>query len=198
MKRILCLLMLLMLASVAAFSDIARPDKSPNRVPKPKSIDTTMTIRLQRDATEAKLLIPKSQIKQLRAALEQLDDATDDTAAATSSFSRTQTIVSGVFLSLAIVFGGMWFVNSGKAASKHAKTLVVLAVLGGVGSAATFVYANAGPPSEARSITGKMFSPAMHVYKFGSGKIRLEAKTDDSGNVELIVPDPQDAPKPGE
>ena len=63
----------------------------------------------------------------------------------------------------------------------------------GLGSAATLVYANAGPPQEARSITGKMFSQSVHIYKFGSGKIRLEAAN--TSQVELIVPDPSDKPK---
>jgi len=192
MKRIIRITALVILASAAVFGDIARPDKTPNRTPKPKSVDTSLTIRLDRDATEAKLLIPKSQIKQLRAELEQMDDDSGNTAAVTTGgFSRTQTIVSGMFLSLALVFGGMWFVRSGRATTKTGKTLVILAVMAGIGSAATFVYANAGPPAEARSITGKMFSQSVHLYKFGYGKIKLEVKSDNNGDgVDLIVPDP--------
>ena len=193
MRRLILLSIVLVFGSLAAFADIARPE--PSKAPKlAKAVNTTMMIRLQRDATEAKLIIPKSQIKQLRAELEQLDDDSDNTAAATTSsgFSRTQTIVSGMFLSLAIVFGGMWFVRSGKVATKSGKTMVILAVLACIGSAATLVYANAGPPPEARSITGKMFSQAVHYYKFGSGKIRVE--TGNGNQVELIVPDPQASP----
>ncbi len=194
MKQIICLMTLVLLASMTAFADIARPEKTPK--PKAaKSIETGMNIRLDPDAKEARLIIPKSQIKQLRAELEKLDDGTDNTAAVTTSgsFSRTQTIVSGAFLSLALVFGGMWFVRSGKAATKTGKTLVILAILASVGSAATFVYANAGPPPEARSITGKMFVPAVHMYNGGWGTVRLEAG--DKTQIELIVPDPQDKPK---
>lgn len=195
MKKILCLTTLIFLSSSAGLADIARP-KEPKPTPAPRqsrSIDTTLMIRLKSDAKEARLIIPKSQIKQLRAELDQLDDDSDTTAAATSSFSRTQTIVSGMFLSLAFVFGGFWFVRSGKAATKTGKTFVILAILAGIGSAATFVYANAGPPAEARSITGKMFTQAVHFYKFGSGKIKLET-SNNATNVELIVPDPQPAP----
>ncbi len=198
MKRIFGLTALVLMISTAALADIARPDQTPNRTPKPKpGINTTMSIRLDRNATEAKLIIPKSQIKELRAQLEQLDDETGPTASATTpgSISRMQTIVSGMFLSLALVFGGVWFVRSGKAATKTGKSLVVLAVTAAIASAATFVYANAGPPPEARSITGKMFSSAIHTYKYGSGKIKLETK-DDTNNVELIVPDPQTDKKP--
>lgn len=194
MKRLTCLTAIVLLASLAGFADIARPDKTPNRVPKPKpspGITTRMDIRLDRDATQARLIIPKSQLKQLRAELEQMDDDSDNTAEVTTpGVSRTQTIVSGVFLSLALVFGGMWFVRSGKAATKAGKSLVVLAVVAGLASAATYIYANVGPPPEARTITGKMFSQAVHLYKFGGGEIRLETGNDDT--VKFIVPDPKD------
>ncbi|MEO6050541.1 MAG: hypothetical protein ABIP78_04325 [Pyrinomonadaceae bacterium] len=195
MKRLICTTTILLLASIAAFADIARPETTIKPTPKPKSVSASMTIRLDRNATEATLRIPKSQIKQLRAELEQMDDGSDNIAAVSGSFSRTQTIVSGVFLSLAFVFGGMWFVRSGKAATKIGKGLIILAAIAGIGSAATLVYANAGPPSEARSITGKMFSHSVHLYKFGYGKIKLETKADGSGEgIELIVPDPQPSP----
>ena len=198
MKQFIFFAALVLVASTSGFADIARPGQTPNRVPKPSpGISTTMSIRLDKNATEATLIIPKSQIKQLRAELEQIDNDADSTAAVTSSssLSRTQTIVSGMFLSLAFVFGGMWFVRSGKASTKAGKALVVLAVVAGVGAAGTLVYANAGPPPEARSITGKMFSQAVHFNKYGSGKIKLETKTTDNG-VELIVPDPQPATAP--
>ena len=199
MKRIICLTTLLLLASVAGFADIARPDKTPGRVTKPqKSIETSMIIRLEKDAKEARLIIPKSQVRQLRAALDDLDQENDSTTAAVGGFSRTQTIVSGMFLSLAFVFGGIWFVRSGKSATKTGKTFVILAVIAGISSAATFIYSNAGPPAEARSITGKMFSQSVHIYKFGTGAVRLETKDDDSRGIEFIVPDPADKPKSDE
>lgn len=194
MKRMLALSVVLMLTSLVAFGDIPRPGKSPSRVEKPKpGIAATMEIKLDREAKEARLIIPKSQVKQLRAELEQLDNDADDTAAATGGVSRTQTIVSGTFLSLAFVFGGIWFVRSGKAATKTGKTFVILAVLAGIGSAATLVYANAGPPPEARSITSKLFDQKVFFpYRFASGKIKIE--TSDGKNVQLIVPDASAAP----
>lgn len=192
MKRKLCLIIVSLLAATVAFADIARPDKTPNRVKKPKGIATTMSIKLDRNATEATLIIPKTHIKQLRAELERLDD--DNTAAVTENdFSRLQTIVSGMFLSLAFVFGGIWFVRKGKSQPNTAKTLVVVAGLAAFGSAATLVVANVGPPPEARTINSKMFSQAVHLYKQGSGKITLEA-SGDSDYVQLIVPDPQPSP----
>jgi hypothetical protein len=194
-KTILTLAVMLAFSSFA-MADIARPDQTPHRTPKPKPekfIDTEMDIRLDSDAKEAKLLIPRSQIKNLRAALEEMDDDTGNTAAATSGgLSRLQTIVSGMFLSLAMVFGGIWFVRSGKAATKTAKTAVVALAIAGIATAATFVYANAGPPSEARSITGKMFSQSVHLYGFGWGRVKLGVAPDE--RIQLIVPNEKDKP----
>lgn len=192
MKRAPCLIAAIMLFSIVGLADIARPDNSPKNGTK-KSIETTMMIHLTADAKEAKLIIPRDQIKQLRAQLDELDGgAVNNTAEVTSigGVTRTQTIVSGLFLSLAIVFGGMWFVRSGANASKTGKTLAIVTVLMCVGSAATFVFANAGPPPEARSITGKMFSQVVHLYGFGSGRIKLEV-ANDGENIDLIVPDPK-------
>jgi hypothetical protein len=94
---------------------------------------------------------------------------------------------------MAIVFGGVWFTRSGGMTSKIA---AIVALLMASGAVATLVYANAGPPPEARSINGKMFTPAVHMYGFGSGKVKLET-SDEVGVVTLIVPDPE-TPKPGE
>src|SRR3954467_6147544 len=102
MKKTAAILAAILGLSALSYADIARPTKTP----KPNSqkfITNTMEITLDKDAKEAKLLIPRSQIKELRAALAQIDDGTDTTAAVTSSgLSRAQTIVSGLFMSLAI------------------------------------------------------------------------------------------------
>ena len=82
--------------------------------------------------------------------------------------------------------------------ARSSKSLVIVAVLAGLGSLATVVYGNAGPPPEARSITGKMFTPAVHLYGFGSGQIKLETIDEDRNDIQLIVPDPQTTPTPGE
>ena len=192
MKRILSLTALLLVIASSAFADIAQPDRTPKPTPTPRSVTTSMRIRLDRNATEAKLILPKSQIKQLRAELEQLDSESDDTAVVTNT-SRTQTIVSGAFLSLALVFGGMWFVRSGKSATKSGKSLMILAIVAGVGSAATLVYANAGPPP-ITSITGNIFNRDAIRYRSINAPVKIEMSDDNS--VQFIVPDPQPATTP--
>lgn len=191
MKKLFLLAAILIAVSTHVLADIAPPPgKSPNRVKKPESgISTTLSIRLDQNAAEARLIIPKAQVRQLRAELEELDNESDDRAAAaeaSAGFSRAQTLMSGVFLSLALVFGGLWFVRSGKGS----KTFVILAAVACVGSAATFVLANVGPPNEARSINGKLFSPAVHTYKQAWGKVKMETSAN-GDTIQLIVPDPQ-------
>lgn len=196
MKRMILITTILMLGSLTVFADIARPDKSPSRVPKPKEnpgIATEMSIKFDRSAKEAKLIIPKSQLQQLRAELEQLDEDDETAAVAESSFVRLQTIVSGVFLSLAFVFGGIWFVRSGRASTKSARAFVILAVLACIGTAATYIYANVGPPQQARSITSAIFDKdVVSPYRFAYGAIKLESGT--GNRIELIVPDPPAKP----
>jgi hypothetical protein len=191
MKKIFWTLAATFLFSTAAFADIAKPAHSPNSKGK-AAIETTLDIRLDADAKEARLIIPRSQIRQLRAELESIDNGSDNTAAMVgdAEMSLTQTIMSGLFLSLAFVVGGVWFVRSGRASTKAAKGIVAAIVICFVATAATFVFANAGPPSEARSITGKMFTPAVHMYGFGWGKVKLEVSDDDRNAVRLIVPNP--------
>jgi hypothetical protein len=184
MKRILILCAFIAAFSLSVFADIAI--EKPRPTPKPsKSIDSTLMIRLDKNAKEAKLVIPKNQIKQLRAELEQLDDETENTAS--TSFTRTQTIASGMFLSLAFVFGGVWLARSRKTDVKANKTLIVGAGLLLTGSAATAAFANMGPPGVA-SISSVIFSPTVQKYKFAHGRIKIETP-EEAGNVELIVPD---------
>jgi hypothetical protein len=193
MKRIFSLCALAAMFSMAAFADVRLPD-TPKPTPAPKekkSLDSNFRISIQKDAKEARLLIPKDQIKELRAQLDELDGGAGNTAS--WRVTRGQTIVSGLFLSLAFVFGGVWLARTRKNGVKPNKTVIAGAVLFLCGACATLVFANAGPPPEARSITGKMFTPAVHLYKFGYGKVKVETSDDDE--IELIVPDVPDDKK---
>lgn len=179
MKKLLLLVAIISVSVLASFANIANPD-----LPVKGKINTSLSIRLDKDAREARLIIPRSQIKQLRAELEQIDGGADDTAGA-GGITRMQTIVSGGLISFALIFGGMWFIRTG---AQNSKAVVVSSLLLAICSITTLVYANAGPPPEARSITGKMFSQGVHMYKGGWGKIKLEV-SDKVQNPELIVPD---------
>ncbi|HQU93246.1 MAG TPA: hypothetical protein PLK77_13155 [Pyrinomonadaceae bacterium] len=189
--KILITFIALMMFAGSAVADIPRPDTTPKKSAKTASIDTHLDIRLRRDAKEAKLILSKAQLNQLRAEIDAIDGGASDTASA--GVTGIQTIAGGVLLSLAMVFAGVWFARSGRVSKPVATGLIVLAG----GALATMVYANAGPPPEARSITGKMFVQGMHYYKFGGGAIKLEVSAEEDNPV-LIVPDPEEPKKPGE
>lgn len=196
MKKILSLFVVLILCSIVAFADI-RPPETPKPDSK-KSIDSFLSIKFDKNTKEAKLIIPKSQLKQLRAELEQLDNEQDTNAATKTGFSRTQTIISGLFLSLAILFGGVWLTRTKKLDTKTGKTLVIGAVLFLSGAVATIVYANAGPPPELRQITSKLFDKKVFGYwNSAGGKIKIQV-SDTAQNPELIVPDVSDEKKPSD
>ncbi|MBK7933414.1 MAG: hypothetical protein IPK01_07890 [Acidobacteria bacterium] len=194
MKRVLCLSVLILTAAFAAYSDIA-PERTSKPTPAPKSdpVKAYMSIRMDSNTKVATLSIPREKLKQLRAEIEQLDSESDNTAAATGSFSRLQTIVSGAFLSLAFVFGGIWFVRSGRSASRSGKSLVVLAMIGLIGTTATFVYGNAGPPAALRSVSSTLFDKkAFGYWTSAGGSINLTVS--ESSAVELNVPAPKNWP----
>ena len=195
MKKLFSSIALIVAFAPVAFADVRLPDTpTPKQL---KKIDTRLHISIDKNAKEARLVIPKSQLKQLRAELEEIDAEQDATASL--SFSKTQTIVSGLFLSLAFVFGGVWLARSrgGRSETKTNKTLVVGAGLFLTVAMTTIAIANVGPPPEARSITGKIFSNSVHVYKQASGKIKLET-SDAAEGIELIVPDVKSEDRTGE
>jgi hypothetical protein len=193
MKKLFSSIVLIAGLALTAFADVRLPDTPTPK--QSKKIETRLHISIDKNAKEARLRIPKSQIKQLRAELDELDDSD---ATASVSFSKTQTIVSGLFLSLAFVFGGVWLARSrGKSETKSGKALVVGAGLFLTGAMATIAFANAGPPPETRNITGKLFSSSVHAYKKASGKIQLEI-SDEIDEIELIVPDIKTPNRTGE
>lgn len=184
------------LLTVAVFADIRLPDTPKPAETTTKSVDSGMTIRLSDEAKETKLIIPKSMLKEVRAALDEADDASGVNASLTNStgnFTRAQTVVSGFFMSLAIIFGGVWFARSrGNTAAKTSKKIIAGAVLFFIGSMATFVYANVGPPSTLRKIDGRLFDKKVFgSWRFASGAIKVEV-SNTARNFELIVPDKED------
>ena len=196
MKKILCLTVLLLVATVAMFADIARPGKKTYPpIPKPGSNTVSgLTIHFDSNINEPTIRIPRSTLKYLRAQNESGEGDQDNIAAVTApnNFSRTQALVSGMFLSLALVFGGMWFVRSGKAASKEGKALVILAIMAGIGSAATFVYADIAPLPAVR-ITSKVFDQNEIGYgQLSSPFVRVESSN--GTDIELYVPVEKEKP----
>src|SRR4051794_18882562 len=122
MRKIVLVSSLITILSVVAFADIAKPTP----VKQKSAINTTLRISLDRDAKEARLIIPKSQIQQLRAHLDALDGSNSTAAITGITNSQIQTIFAGVFLSLAIVFAGIWLARSRKLTPRSSAAAVVI------------------------------------------------------------------------
>lgn len=191
MKQTFFLFALVASLALAGLANTPPPTPKPN---KSRTVDTDLIIELDTRAKDATLYIPRDQIKQLRAELEQIDSG-DSTAAVTTDgsvpgiFTRTQTFATGLLLSLAIVFGGVWFFRKKAAVPSGVKTAVIALAAAGLASTATFVYANVGPPLVARRISAALFNDAVRQYGRAVGKIKLAVETDYS-IPRLVVPDP--------
>ncbi len=191
MKRIFGLFVLMALFSLPAFADIRLPDTpspspTPANTPKPEpaAVDSTMQIEFSKNEKTARLVIPKSQLNRLRAELDALDGGG---AATLSGISRAQTVAGGLFLSLAVVFGGVWFVRSGKNASKKVRIAAAGALLFFGGAFLSVAFANIAPATNA-DITSQIFNNRFFTRPLGlRGAVKLEI-ADSGDRIRLIVP----------
>ena len=94
-SKICALGALLIVASVSARADVARPKDEHN-----KPANTTITMRIEPNykATEAKLLIPRSMLQEIRAQLDGNDAQAATTSARFHSLGSAQTVMTGIFL----------------------------------------------------------------------------------------------------
>ena len=171
-----------------AFADIPNPDRNNNRNRSSGSdLKTEMRIATDEKVKEARLIIPRAIFQQMRA---QLDGNGSQTAAATTRFfnmTGAQTVVSGIFLSLAFAFGGVWLVRSRKGAERTARAValgVSLLLIGGI--TAGVAYANAGPPPVARSLTSKILIQELQWWG-AYGEVKVEI-VEEGNEIQLVLP----------
>ena len=188
MKLRLCSLALAFVAFVplTAFADIALPEPKPTATPRASNRvlpRARMLIESRKDATEARLQISQSVLRELRAEIE--GDSATDAAASMHSSRRTQTIFAGVFLSLSLAFAGVFVARSRSRTTKQVATgaLVVFAVAG----ALTFkALANARPP-EPRFVDAGSLPRATTPDEELNGVVRMEI-VPEGRVIKLIVP----------
>lgn len=133
-------------------------------------------------STEARLVIPASIIRSLQG------DIDKSSFFSPSSFNEGQpilprvgTVFGGVLMALSFLLGGLWLIRNRKLSAPNFAAIFVILSLSGIGTA-SLVYANAGPPPEARSLTSKILR-----YGSASGELRIET-TKDREFIELILP----------
>ena len=183
----LALAALLLATAVNTFADVRVPDKDKNKSPKVSPFTAQMMIDPNTKSSEARLLIPREVLQQMRAGL----DGEDARGSALAFFNTggAQTVVAGLFLSLALAFGGLWLVRS-RGQRRLGPAALCLAALALCGVAATSVYANAGPPPVARSLTSKILIQDAKWYGV-YGQVKVEV-VDDNNQITLVLPRPKD------
>ena len=184
MKKFSGLFILIILFSINLFADVKAPvTPKPVVVPKEITKDGEMVIMLTNRVDKPVLVIKKEMFEKLRAAFE---GKTSSSILENSDINRTQTIVSGLFLSLAFVFGGVWLARNRGKVSKSAAAVVIFAVLG---MTATFVTANVRPPKN-YGLSSSIFSGELtRTNAYAEGKVKIIIGEGISDNdIELLFP----------
>jgi hypothetical protein len=110
-------------------------------------------IKIDKDATEAKLVIPVSILRSIQDNAKSSSDFTprfllDDPPI----LPRVGTIVGGLLLTLSFLAGGFWLIRNRKISVANIAGIVLIVSLSGIGTS-SLLYANMGPPPQARSLT---------------------------------------------
>lgn len=188
MKKLLLFLTLLLFSGIVR-ADVPRPE--PSKMPKSeKEMTVKLFINARSEMKEPTLVINRKTLKQLRAALDEAEtnadfaENIDEAPAPQNNFSRSQTLVAGMFFSLAFIIGGVWMFRTKNKPSKIALGLIVFAVFG---AGATVVFANAAPP-EAYRLTSRIFSKLTKSYGYATGNVKVKIVSDDNDRIYLNIP----------
>jgi hypothetical protein len=177
MKRIFSLITLTILLATAVFADIRIPNKTtPTPTPEPQIVEkkAEMSIQISSEVTEPTLIINKDLFGKYTAT------TSENTAIGINS---TQTIIGGLFLSLAFVFGGVWFAR-GKV--KLMKTAISIFVTLGLGFGGIIVYANIPPPLP---INKNLFKNLQITpFSRSEGTVKVILSDEDDPEIRFLIP----------
>ncbi|MBC7929620.1 MAG: hypothetical protein H7Z38_03540 [Rubrivivax sp.] len=182
----LALAAVLLATAVPAFANIAPPNTGKGLSPKSSAFTTQMKIEPDEKVKEARLVIPREVWQQMKAGLDGPDSQNAALAGRTFNLGGTQTLMSGVFLSLAFAFGGVWLVRSRKQPARFGPAALCVIAFALCGAFAGAAYANAGPPPVARSLTSKILIEDLQWWG-AYGQVKIEV-SGDADRVTLILP----------
>lgn len=174
-------LVVIMAGATLTLGDLALPKESPAPVQPSKTIKTTLVVVPEANAWTARLQIPRSSLRQLRAATD--NGPADDALGQTSARTATGTIMAGLCMFLAISFGGVWLVRSGHSRSQKAAAGILLAVAL-VGATAMITRGNAAPPPGWK---WQKLSQNLNGGVATTGAVEVEIVPEGS-SIKLIVP----------
>ena len=185
MKKLLLFLSLIIFANVVR-ADIPRPEKTPQ--PEKQETRVNFDIASSSQFNEATLVIPRGALNNLRAQLDEIE-GTDSNSSRVSGISGTQTLMSGLFFSAALIFGGVWMFR-GKSLAKNQKIVAGLLIFAFLGASVYTVSANVAPPVY-QSLNNSIFSDKMkNERRVASGKVKISIVDSPSENtpMKLYIP----------
>ena len=178
MKKLFCLITLLTLFSISVFADIAPRKPQPTPTPTPAKKNAAMSIFLSDQVSAPTLVIKKDFLREL--------SGTSENTSVPAAVASTQNIVGGAFLSLAVIFGGVWLMRGKKEMSKTTAAAIAVSIFGLAG---TIAYANIAPPKRYPRINQDIFSKK--VLKEGTAESRINVRISDSeynNDFVLLIP----------
>jgi ABC-type glycerol-3-phosphate transport system permease component len=185
MKRtvVLCATVLLLIGSaIYAFGDIARPKVTPTAKEGKTVLYTSMTVKPDSKASEARLQISQRTLQSI--AREAGNMSSDQSLTQRFVHSSTRTIMAGLFMFLAVSFAGVWLARSSQRRNHKAIAAVILIAMV-FGLATVIVRANAGPPGYLR---WQGLPQNLKDGKTTGGGVNIEIVPGDDSTITLIVP----------
>ncbi len=155
-------------------ADIAQPENRATPEPERRVRRNDQLVTFVIEASEdyqARLYVPEN----LLAA---------DATAAPSGMSAVGTTVSGIALSLSVIFGGLWLARSRKRLGTQT-TATAAAILVVLAATATYTWANASPYPLANPGTLVQATPTGAPL---SGKVRVMRVSDGDDRIRLLLP----------
>jgi hypothetical protein len=185
MKRTLILgaaICALIASGIYAFGDIARPKVTPTPKEGKVVLYTSMTVKPDAKAYEARLQISQKTLQSI--ARDAASTSSNQSMTERLMHSSTRTMMAGLFMFLAVSFAGVWFARSSQ--RRNQKAIVAVILIAAVFSLATvIVRANAGPPGYIR---WQGLPQALKDGKPTSGGVNIEIVPGDDSEIKLIVP----------
>ncbi len=185
MKRtvVLCAAVLLLVSTaVYSFGDIARPKETPKPSEGKTVLYTSMTVKPDPKAYEARLQISQSTLQ--RIAHEAGNLSSNDSMTQRLVHSSARTMMAGLFMFLAVSFAGVWLARSSQ--RRNHKAIAAVFLLATVfGLATVIVRANAGPPGYLR---WQGLPQNLKAGKITGGGVNIEIVPGDDSEIRLIVP----------
>jgi hypothetical protein len=185
MKRtvVLCAAALLLVATaVYSFGDIARPKDTPKPSEGKTVLYTSMTVKPDPKASEARLQISQRTLQNIAHEAGNLSSNLSFSERVMHSSART--MMAGLFMFLAVSFAGVWFARSSQRRNHKAIAAVIL-IATVFGLATVMVRANAGPPGYIR---WQGLPQNLKDGKITGGGVDIEIVPGDDSEIKLIVP----------